>query len=206
MYLREHFSQLKSQDEITMELRRLDNSMRQIHGMGKFVAGDMANSDIRIDDNTGLIVFPEYQLSSLIDRNKDIIMKFNIYEMCAVGIMAYNHFPLYYLKDDSIKYIRSNIDNFLRGDNIPIDIQDYYVDIFINDKIIYLEDYLKSKYGGNSNKNSKSKVYVKSNAAGRSFALNEENDSAYVNILLIPAIICLIVLIILVVYFIFIRR
>ena len=23
-------------------------------------------------------------------------MKFNIYEMCAVGIMAYNHFPLYY--------------------------------------------------------------------------------------------------------------
>ena len=199
--LKEYLSN-ENRDELTQKLIMFDKSIMELHQNGYFVVGDISNIDI-INNEVTLASFKNKidYLNSGYNVNGD---KKNIVDLCAIGICAYNKFDRFFTNKEFVSYLIDNLEMFLENGNVPNEMQEYYIDVFARGNVDYLNNFLL-KYNsdkGNTGKNN-SRVYTKSTAVGRAF--NTERESAYANILLLPAILVLIILIVFFVYFIFFR-
>ena len=93
---------------------------------------------------------------------------------------------------------------FLEHGNIPAIFQEYYIDIFNRGNVGYLNDFIMKNETkeGNSNSNSLG-AYTKSTAVGR--ALSEKENGAFVSVLVLPALLALLYISAVVIYFVFIK-
>ena len=204
MKLEEFLSNIPK-DEIMNRLILLDKSIKELHANNFYVVSDM--TDIEIINNEVTLASFKNKVDYLKQPDGDGFNpngdKQDILEMCAIGICAFNSFSHFYSNGEFIKYLIENIDMYLENGAIPREMRNYYVDVFMRGNVNYLNDFLlKSNEKDGTSKNN-SKVYTKSTEIGKAFS--ERNDDGYTKILLLPAIVCLVFLIVIVVYFIFYR-
>ena len=197
-----------SNNTLTERLQLLDQSIKELHENNFYVVSDMADIDI-YDNQITLASFKnkvDYIKQDF--NNKEKYDGFNphgdkqdILEMCAIGICAYNHFETFYTSKDFINYLIDNLDMYLENGNIPSIMKEYYINVFLRGKVDYLSNFL-NKYESSGNNKGNRKVLTKKTAIGEAFM---EKD-AYARILLLPAVLVLVILIFIVVYYIYFRR
>ena len=199
MKLRDYFNGI-TESEITERLLYLDKAIMELHDNGAYVVGNLAE----IEPINGEITMSSFQnkwdyLNSGIDPNGD---KRNILELCAIGICAYNGLTVLYTNKEFISYLIDNLDVLLENGKIPKMMQEYYIDVFSRGNVNYLNNFVVKYNENNGNSRSNSIVKTKSTAVGRAFA---DRESAYAKVLILPAVLCLVILIVVVTYFIFFR-
>lgn len=188
----------KNSSLITDRLILLDKSIMDLHNSGFYVVGDL--SDIQIVNNEITVASFKNKIDYLNSGYNENGKKKDIIELCAIGICAYNHFDKLYTSKDFISYLIDNLDMFLENGNIPKYMKEYYIDVFLRGNVDYVNNFLLKHDNGKGN--IKSRVYTKSTAVGR--ALMGE-DAAYVNVLILPSILALIIIVFLVSYMVFVR-
>ncbi len=188
-----------SMDELTERLKYLDKAIKELHTNGYFVVSDLA--EIEVINN-------EITLESFKDKIDYINSGYNIHgdrqdilELCAIGICAYNKLSVLHTSKEFIEYVIDNVEMFLEHGNIPNMMQEYYINVFNRGKVEYLNDFI----AGNAMENQGSSrgnghVYTKSTAVGRAFS---EKETAFVSVLIIPAMLTLAYIIIIVGYSLF---
>ncbi len=201
MKLRDYLMNI-SKEELTERLKYLDKTISELHNNGYYVVGDLADIEI-INNEVTLESFKDkidYLNSGINEngRNKDIL------ELCSIGICAYNKLSVLHTSREFIEYVIENVEMFLEHGNMPNIIQEYYIDVFNRGNVDYLNEFIEKNADkeGISRSNSRG-AYTKSTAVGR--ALSEKEDSAFASILMLPALLSLIYLLTIVVYFIFIK-
>ena len=121
-------------EELTSLLINLDNALEYLHNNG-FCIYDFNPKKIYCDSND------KFSLQSFKDVINDIevmdnIKQINLYQIAKIGLMAYN-------KQVVDGKMNQEYFDFIHGNkNIPEEIMNYYKEIFINLKNIYLNDYL----------------------------------------------------------------
>ena len=181
-----------SKEELIDRLLMIDSSLRELHRRGMFVVGSINSIEI-IDNRITMASFNNKidYLNSGFNVNGD---KIDILELCTIGVCAFNQFKTFYSNKEFIAYLNENLSMF--KDNIPRVIYEYYENVFVNNEIDYLSNYLIKK-GGESNGKENVRKYTKATAVGRAFS---EQDNAFVNILVLPAIACLLYLVFMIIY------
>ena len=188
-------------DELFERLMKLDASIMALHQNGFFIVNFDANNIKLKDNELSLSSFNgkiDY-LNSGYNLNGD---KQDILEMCAIGICAYNGFTSFYTNKEFLAYLISNFDTFSSNGKIPKDMLEYYESVLINGNIDYLNNFMYKKKNENANSNQvmgNSNRLSKSTAIGRAF--DNSRESAYVSVLIIPALAVLIYFVILVILF-----
>ena len=191
-----------SEEELTERLKYLDKAINELHNNGYYVVGSLADIDI-INNEITLDSFKDKidYLNSGINvngKNKDIL------ELCSIGICAYNKLSVLHTSKEFIKYVIDNVEIFLEHGNMPSIMQEYYIDVFNRGNVDYLNEFINKNNDkeGSSRSNSRG-AYTKSTAVGRAFS--EKENGAYASVLLLPALLALIYLVTIVVYFVFIK-
>ena len=133
-------------------------------------------------------------------KNDIVAMTDDIEELSAAGICAFNRIKIATSKPMR-DYIKTNLALFNANNQIPSEIYDYYADIFENENLEYLADYLQKvmEEKGNDKNNKKGRIYSYSTAIGRALSENKEENAAFVSVLIIPGIMVLIYLVIIVI-------
>jgi len=188
-----------SQEELVSRLMKLDASIMALHQNGFFI--------VNFDPNTIKLYNGELNLSSFkgkIDKigsgYDDNGAKQDILKMCSIGICAYNGFTVFYTNKEFLAYLISEFDKFCNNGRIPKEMFEYYEDVLINGNIDYLNNFMfkkKNENADNTQVMGNSNRLSKSTAIGRAFDPNRE--AAYVNVLIIPALMVLIYFIILII-------
>ena len=199
MKLRDYLINI-SIDELTERLKYLDKAMMELHQNGFFVVGDLADIEI-INNEISMESFKNKvdYLNSGYNVHGD---RQNILELCSIGICAYNKLSVLHTSKEFIEYVIENVEMFLEHGNIPDVMQEYYIDVFNRGNVDYLNSYLikhPQEKSGNSRNNSRG-VYTKSTAVGRALS---EKENAFASVLIIPAMLTLIYISAIVVYYIF---
>ena len=201
MKLRDYLLNVSS-DELTERLKYLDKAIHELHDNGYFVVGDLADIDV-INDEITMESFKDKidYLNSGYNINGD---RQDIIELCSIGICAYNKLSVLHTSKEFIEYVIENVEMFLEHGNIPDVVQEYYIDVFNRGNVEYLNDFIvkNENKDGNSDKNSLG-AYKKSTAVGR--ALAEKETSAFVSVLILPALLALFYISAVVIYFMFIK-
>ena len=201
MKLRDYLLNI-SNDELTERLKYLDKAIHELHDNGYFVVVDLAdieiiNNEITIDSFKDKIDY----LNSGYNINGD---RGDILELCSIGICAYNKLSVLHTSKEFIEYVIENVEMFLEHGNIPTIIQEYYIDVFNSGNVGYLNDFISKNEIKEGNSNTVSLgAYTKSTAVGR--ALSEKENSAFVSILILPALLALLYISAVVIYFLFIK-
>ena len=165
-----------SNEELTNELIKMDFNLMQNHNNGHYVKSTWMDG------------------KSNSDKNIDII------NLCIVGICAYNKLASLHTSKDFINYVIDNIEIFLEHGNIPSFMQDYYINIFNRGKVDYLNNYLMTQGYANESVGKGKGALTKSTAVGRALS---EKESAFVSVLVLPAMLALIYISVVVIYFVF---
>ena len=191
-----------STEELTEKLKYLDKAIQELHENGYYVVSDLADIEI-IDNKITLESFKDkidYLDSGINENGKNK----NILELCSIGICAYNKLSVLHTSKDFIVYVIDNVEMFLEHGNIPSIMQEYYIDVFNRGKVDYLNSFLSKNIvnDGSSRSNSRG-AYTKSTAVGR--ALSEKDSAAFASVLVLPALLALIYILTIVVYFVFIK-
>lgn len=191
-----------SKEELTERLMNLDLSIMALHQNGFYVVNFDANNIKLYNGELNLASFNNKidYLNSGINVDGD---KKDILEMCAIGICAYNDFSSFYTNKEFLAYLIANFETFVNDKKIPKEIANYYHSVLIDGNIDYLNNYIFKKNNenaSNSQVSSNSYRLSKSTAIGRSFV---DKEAAFVNVLLIPAVLVLIYLVFLVVTMLF---
>ena len=199
MKLRDYLINI-SIDELTERLKYLDKAMMELHQNGFFVVGDLADIEI-INNEISMESFKNKvdYLNSGYNVHGD---RQNILELCSIGICAYNKLSVLHTSKEFIEYVIENVEMFLEHGNIPDVMQEYYIDVFNRGNVDYLNSYLikhPQEKSGNSRNNSRG-AYTKSTAVGRALS---EKENIFASVLIIPAMLTLIYISAIVVYYIF---
>ena len=191
-----------SNEELTERLTYLDKAIKELHSNGYYVVSDLADIEI-INNEVTLDSFKDkidYINSGINEngRNKDIL------ELCSIGICAYNKLSVLHTSKEFIEYVIDNVEMFLEHGNMPSIMQEYYIDVFNRGNVNYLNDFIdKNLDKDNNGRSNKRGAYTKSTAVGRAFS--EKETSAFVSVLMLPALLALIYIIAVVTYFVFIK-
>ena len=201
MKLRDYLMNI-SKEELTERLKYLDKAISELHNNGYYVVGDLADIEI-IDNQITLESFKDkidYLNSGINEngRNKDIL------ELCSIGICAYNKLSVLHTSREFIEYVIDNVEMFLEHGDMPSIVQEYYIDVFNRGNVDYLNSFIDKNLDkeGTSRSNSRG-AYTKSTAVGRAFS--EKDNAAYASVLVLPALLALIYMLVVVIYFIFIK-
>ena len=197
MKLRDYLMNI-STDELTERLIYLDRKLMELKDSGKYYVGDLADIEIINGEVTIESFKNKYDyLKSGYNINGDYE---NIIQLCAIGICAYNKLSVLHTSKDFINYIINNIEMFLEHGNIPNIMQEYYINVFDRGKIDYLNNFLRNNDPKEQGRGNTRGAYTKSTAVGRALT---EKDSAFVSVLVLPAMLALIYISIVVIYFVF---
>ena len=199
MKLRDYLLNIPT-DELTNRLIYLDKKIMELNKQGYYFVGDLAdieiiNNELTIDSFKGKYDY----LKSGFNINGDYN---NIIQLCAIGICAYNKLSVLHTSKEFINYVIENVEIFLEHGNIPKIMQEYYIDVFNRQKIDYLNNFmlLYNQSSESMGQNKSKGAYTKSTAVGRAMS---EKESAFVNVLSLPAMLVLLYISIVVIYFVF---
>ena len=201
MKLRDYLLNI-SNEELSERLKYLDKAIHELHSNGYFVVGDLAdieiiNNEITLDSFKDKIDY----LNSGYNINGD---REDILELCSIGICAFNKLSVLHTSKEFIEYVIENVEMFLEHGNIPAIFQEYYIDIFNRGNVGYLNDFIMKNETKEGNSNNKSLgAYTKATAVGR--ALSEKENGAFVSVLVLPALLALLYISAVVIYFVFIK-
>lgn len=200
MKLRDYLMNI-STEELTDRLIYLDKAIMDLKQQGKYYVGDL--SDIEIINNEVTIdsFKNKYDyLESGYNINGDYD---NIIQLCAIGICAYNKLSVLHTSKEFINYVIENVEMFLEHGNIPNFMQEYYINVFNRGKIEYLNTFLSENNFFEKEGQSQGKgkgAYTKSTAIGRAMV---DKDSAFASVLILPAMLALVYISVVVIYFVF---
>lgn len=226
MTVREYLSNSSSPSELAQKLLKIDAGILKLHAMQYYMAMQITDVEVFPDDKEGLIKIPEsfhgrlYRIGEGIrpddGENNDII------QLCVLGVCAYKPLTIRYINRDYVQMIVNDFNQKDENGNLiepaftikmPDMMRDYYTDVFrygdlgslmnffAQNYYKYDEEFNIARIGNNVSKSDgKRKAYY--NAAGKHMS---ENDSAFASILLLPALLTLIYILAVVVYFIFIK-
>lgn len=201
MKLRDYLMNI-STEELTNRLKYLDRAISELHNNGYYVVGDLAeieiiNGEITLDSFKDKIDYLDSGINEN-GKNKDIL------ELCSIGICAYNKLSVLHTSKEFIEYVIENVEIFLEHGNMPNIIQEYYIDVFNRGNVNYLNDFIDKNMDKETNgRNNGKGAYTKSTAVGR--ALSEKENSAFASIILLPALLALVYIVAVVVYFVLIK-
>ena len=193
-------------DEKTRRLRLLDQGIMNLHDRGLYVVCNI--QEIEIIDGT--ITMESFKnkvdyLNSGFNVNGD---KQDIIELCAIGICSYNGFSKLYSNLPFIKMLMDNFDEYVNNGKVPPAMVLYYEEVFLRGNVIYLNIYLLStdvdvnaKQIEDSGRD-RGRVKVYATAAGKALAA-DDTKAAFVQVLVLPAILVLVYAIIMACYFVF---
>ena len=200
MTVKEFLSHIPN-DELTIRLKLIDQSIKELHQNGFFAVCNL--NEIEVINNEITLSSFKNKIDRLDSGYNEHGDKQDILELCAIGLCAYNHFDTFCTNKEFIKYVIDNLEKFFEHGSIPRIMQEYYIEVFARGNVIYLNDYLlKNSYKEEGQGRNNGMVKTKSTAIGRAFS---DKEAAYANVLVIPAIITLVYLLIVVLYFVFIR-
>ena len=199
-------------DELTERLKYVDKAIHELHEHGYFVVGYLA--DIMVND--GEITLESFKdkidyLKSGYDINGD---RQDIFELCIIGICAYNKSAVLktdnYMEKTYIQFVMDSLEMLFLHGNVPSMMQEYYIDVFDRGNVTYLNVFIVSHYGNNpeldnqngSGRDNSRGAYNKSTPVGRALS---EKDAAFASIMLIPALLALVYISAVVIYFLFIK-
>ena len=226
MTVREYLSNSSSPLELAQKLLKIDVGILKLHAMKYYMAMQITDVEVFPNDKEGLIKIPESFHGRLYHKGEGIRPddgeNDDIIQLCVLGVCAYKPLTIRYINRD---YVQMIVDDFNKKDEngniveptfvnqMPDMLKDYYTGVFRYGDLGLLTDfYVKNYYkyddefnidrtGNNVSKaNGKTKVYC--TAAGKYMS---ESDSAFASILLLPALLALIYILAVVVYFIFIK-
>jgi hypothetical protein len=189
---------LNDKEELTRILLEFDYMLKNLHNNG-FCIYDFDPKKIVLDNNKLSFDSFKYVLNNIgIQKNAKEI---NIYQNCKIGLMAYNNNLVDgKMNQEHFEFIRDNLEKFNSNGNIPEEIYEYYEEVFRNNKISYMNDYIiKKQQELNSNQNTNVMRKTLSTDIGRAYS-KEDDNHAFVNILFIPSILVLVYLIGLIIY------
>lgn len=174
---------------------RIDNTMKDLHKNGIYITNFDPNSIIIGDDK---IVFKNLNYYNTANRSSNIVN--NIYSLAALTVGAYIGYigPIHSEKYRT--YLKDNFNDYsylFKKEDIP-----YYEDVLKEGHYSYYSDYV-NKLDNNQvlsgNSNSRQKSY--STQAGRAFTNSDDvGNAAFMNILLIPAMISFVTIIMIVTF------
>ena len=134
------------------------------------------------------------------DSNQNI--NIDIVRLCIMGICMYNKLSNININSrEFIEYVIDNIEMFLEHGRIPNIMQKYYIDVLNRGNVDYLNNFLLKH--GNEEKEGMSNsrgAYTKSTAVGRALV---DKESAFVSVLILPAMLVLVYISVVVIYFLF---
>ena len=199
MKLRDYLMNI-SNEELTKRLIYIDRKIMELNKEGKYYVGDLADIDVINNEITLESFKNKYDyLKSGYNINGDYD---NIIQLCAIGICAYNKLSVLHTSKEFINYVIDNVEMFLEHGNIPNIMQEYYINIFNRGKIDYLNNFLSNNNSDlmEAGRGNSRGSYTKSTAVGRALS---EKDSAFVSVLILPAMLALIYISVVVIYFLF---
>ena len=233
MKLIEYFVNASNQ-EITERLKYLDKAIYELHtikdeksGSGRYAVGNLADIEI-IDGDITIDSFHEkydYLNSGIYDQ----AINNNIIQMCCIGICAYCRLSDLHTSKEFVQDVVENIEMYLEKASMPSEMQQYYIDVFCQEKVTYLNLFLADKikeYNDNlANRSNGMGSLVKATKIGEMMTENPEMKMELIepylgttgvgkslskgrgaaSILLLPALLALIYLLAIVVYFVFIK-
>lgn len=204
--------------ELTKRLIKLDQAVCDIHSQGYYAVMDIADAEI-IDDTLKLESFNnklDYINSGL--NTGGHAENLDFLQLCVLGLCAYYKVTYLYFSQAFVQFIIDDINSgnskYLSAD-MPDVMREYYIDVFKRNNLDSLNNFLEvylandemSDGMGNQKKlvkateqGIKEAAYLKEQAK-----VKEESATGFASILLLPALLTLIYLLAIVVYFIFIK-
>ena len=231
MKLIEYFVDATTND-ITERLKYLDKAIYELHttpcekGSGRYAVGDLSEIEI-IDGDITIDSFHD-KYDYIGSGFNDDARTNNIIQLCCIGICAYCRLRELHTSPEFINSVKDNLEMYLERANMPREMQQYYISVFNNEGTIkYLNDYLADRILENESEASRSSsrgAYTKTTAVGAMLAEKPDIElimpytgttgvkkslSSYekgiASVLLLPALLALIYITAIVVYFIFIK-
>ena len=202
MNLKDYLSDI-SEEEITQRLIYLSRSLKDLHSHGYYLVCNLEEIVI-IDGKITMASFKgKYDyINSGFNVNG---VKMDILKLCSIAICAYNRKEQFNSNFTFTQFLRANIDKFVENDLVPEIMQEYLIDVLERGNYTYLSDYYEKNYVDkveSGMEKGRQKIYA--TEVGKALTNHEENrEAAYVDILLVPALITLVYLTIIVASFIF---
>ena len=210
MTVREYLKD-SSPEELTYKLRYIDWILRKLHRKGYYITMNLGDAEI-IDGELSEKSFHNKldYLDSGIDprgKNRDLI------QLCVLGLCAYNGVTVMNITDEFLRGIIYYLDKYLACENMPEEMREYYKDVFKRNNLDSVNSFIK-KYYNNKEESGKGIAYTKhlpGIVPSNEFNLEEFSDdnnytnTGYASILLLPALLALIYIVTVVVYFVFIK-
>ena len=199
MKLRDYLINVSNED-LTKRLIYLDRKIMELNNEGKYYVGDLADIEVINGEITLESFKNKYDyLQSGYNINGDYN---NIIQLCAIGICAYNKLSVLHTSKEFINYVIENVEMFLEHGSIPKIMQEYYINVFNRGKVDYLNNFLNEQNNEleNNGRGNRKGAYTKSTAVGRAMS---EKESAFVSVLILPAMLALIYISAVVIYFLF---
>lgn len=198
---------------------------------GRYVVGDLADIEVIDGDITMESLHDKYDyLDSGINEDGKTN---NIVQLCSIGLCAYCRMGTLYTSKSFVDSVIEGIDAYLDRADMPNEMQQYYIDVFCRGKVTYLNEFLMNKlveYNEHENARGNGKgAYTKkkdnfiqvydgkerdeepdfimpyTGPTGISRSLRGKLSAAFASILLLPALLALIYIVAVVVYFVFIK-
>lgn len=188
-------------DDITYLAVLLSTRMKQFHERG-YCINNISFNTVIFDEYDNITFSEFYKTNDPSDITKDIIdfnnFSIGLFVLLDSKKMGYygdvSFFDYSLLAKQDSEFIKSHYQTI--ENSIPLDLKDYYDDFIINNKIHYLEDFVKAKQENGTNKGN-SPSLVKATPVGK--ALSEKNEWAFANALVYPILsICAVIMIILI--------
>ena len=232
MNLVDYLCEIPSKEEKTRRLLKLFYSLWCIHNYninktelyktnpGYYLTQDLRDIEVNEEGLIDVNKLGNYSIGKIVidqetkklDSSSEEGIKWDIIELCIIGICAYNNHHDYFRFRDyqsSINFINTvqqNLERYIEKEQIPDIMKEYFYDVFERKHYAYANDYFEKNYEekeANSGEE-RARVKTKSTAQGRMMsAMYEDREAAYVDVLLVPAIITLIYLVVLVASYIF---
>lgn len=222
MKLIEYLSDVPS-EEITQRLLKLFDGLWKVHNYNinnpklyEKTPGFYFTKDLReVEVNEEGLYYIENAVDYIIDDESIKKKNWDIIELCIIGICAYDNISEYFnIYNDYagtmnfIRSVRDKIDDYTGNAMVPPVMREYFIDVLVRSNYDYASNYYYKNYqdkeldGGRET----GRVKTKSTPAGRAMAaMYDNNQNAYADVLLLPALLTLIYLVTFITYFIFFR-
>ena len=207
MNAREFLDRSANNDDLLERLIYLDTMIMYFHQSGRYATLPLSeleiyNDGIKLDSFKNRFDYLKSNDSDEIGYNINGDLE-DLQELCLLGIRAYNGFNMKYDRNMAIMNAfkdESMLEQYLKNVNIPQALKEYYKEVLVRNKKIYLNQYMKKEQEMNSGEEKGRRLAKHLPGFG-----DNNDEAAYVNTLIIPSIVALLYLTILSVYFIYFR-
>ena len=211
MTVREYLKD-SSPEELTTKLRYIDWLLLKLHNKGFYLMMNL--NDAEIIDGEFSMKSPHNKFDYVNGGIDSRGINRNFIQLCVIGLCAYNHVTVTDITDEFLRGVIYFLDKYLACETMPEEMREYYKDVFKRNNLDSVNNFIKEYYENNKEESDKGRAYVK-RLPGTEIPedvvipeIKDDNNYAntgYASILLVPALLALIYIVTVVVYFVFIK-